>query len=195
MRRQDLLDQRRAGAGHADDEDRQAVSRTRPRDQRLPCALERIGGEVLNEVVVSRNQRRAIEAHGHRPQPVGRFVMPHRLRVIAEVVVRLAKAELNVDALLYVEARPIGQAAHAIHQRTVGLCHALHHGQFQKGGRENLGCLGEMARGLLEHAAVRQELPEERARLGSLRRDKRADRELRSPLPSSLPSIFSAWAK
>ena len=70
--------------------------------------------------------------------------MPHRLRVIAEIVVGLPKAELNVDARQHVEARSIGEGAHSIHQRTVGHCHALHHGQFQKGGRENLGCLGDM---------------------------------------------------
>ena len=96
--------------------------------------------------------------------------MPHRLRVIAEIVVGLAKAELNVDAMRRVETRSLGQGAHAIHQRTVGLRHSLHHGQFQKGGRENLGGLGEAARGLLEHAAVRQELPEESPRPGHLRR-------------------------
>ncbi len=71
----------------------------------------------------------------------------------------------------------LGQAAHAI----VRLCHALHHGQFHPSRQENLGCLGEMARGLLEHAAFRQELPEEGARLAQPAAPWQAPRKLRSP--------------
>ena len=60
-----------------------------------PCALERIGGEALDEAVVLCGQLRAIEAHGRRPQPVCRFAIPHRLRVIAEIIVGLAETKLE----------------------------------------------------------------------------------------------------
>ena len=59
---------------------------------------KRFGGEARNEAVVLCGQRRAIEAHRHRLEPVCLFVMPHRLCVIAQIVVGLAQSEVNVDA-------------------------------------------------------------------------------------------------
>ena len=155
MRRQDLLDERRAGAGHADDEHRQFLFRMSRLGQRLPRPLKRLGGEARNEAVVPCGQRRAIEARRHRPQPVCLLVMPHSHCVIAQIVVGLTQSEVNGDARQCVETWPLGEASHAIHQRAVGLRHTLHRGQLLERGREILDRQGEMARRLLEHPAVR----------------------------------------
>jgi hypothetical protein len=95
--------------------------------------------------------------------------LPHRLRVIAEVVEGFPQAELNAGARHCVKARPLGEAMHAIHQRPVGPREALDSAQFLKGGREFFDCQGQVLDGLLEHPADRQQLAQESPRLGRLR--------------------------
>jgi len=150
MGRKDLFDERGAGADHAGDEHGHVVSRMLRPGERLRCALKRFGGEERNGAVDLSGEPGAIQPLRHRPELVPRIVVPHRLRVIAEIVESLAQSEADGDARRRIKARPLGKVAHAIDQWAVGFRHALHHGQLLEGARESLDRLGQVAGGLFE---------------------------------------------
>ena len=66
------------------------------------------------------------------------LVVPHRLRVIAEIVEGLAQTEADIDAGGMVKLRPLDDEAHPVDQRPVGFRHALRLGQRPKYERQSV---------------------------------------------------------
>ena len=67
-------------------------------------------------------------------------------------------------------ARPICDAAHAIHQWPVGLSHALYRSQSLEDAWQSLDSQCQMTRRVFEHPAIRQQLPKQNMRFRVLGR-------------------------
>ena len=118
----DLLHQRRAGARHAEDQHRQFGRRAKVamrREERL-----RMG---CDQALHAGAELRPVERLPARGDPIRRVEVPHRRRIVAEIVGRLAKAVMHPHARQRLQ-RPIGQQRlHLIQHRPVLLGDALRH--------------------------------------------------------------------
>src|SRR6476646_7297835 len=99
MGRQDLLDQRRAGARHAKDEDWIGCRRSAGR------ACQRLGGTFGDTAVDRPRNLRWPVGLALEAQRVGSRIMQKGLVALAEVVKRLAEREVEMEAILFAKSR------------------------------------------------------------------------------------------